>query len=220
MRARKTRAQSQAGKVTHPWCLGLRGVLLHLNAGDLEGTDDLVLLHVLDLGQLPELVDGRVAELAGVALHVRVIDVGDAPKEVPERVARVHVLQEVHVVLHERGCEPVLEHDDVRVVDGPVRVLLGDEGCEREACTLARDLMVGRERGGRCQRDGEERYVEEAGHRRGWGEGGGVPALPRMIREAARPYLFLCTLWRERPRSGAQAPKWGDIEARWREDRK
>lgn len=184
MRARKTRAESQAGNVTHPWCLGLRGVLLHLDAGDLEGADDLVLLHVLDLGQLPELVDGRVAELAGVALHVRVVDVGDAPEEVPERVARVHVLQEVHVVLHERGCEPVLQHDDVRVVDGPVRVLLGDEGCEREACTLARGLMVGRERRGRCQRDSEQCYVEKAGHRRRRrrrrGRGGGdVAALLR-----------------------------------------
>lgn len=158
----KSAASSQCWQqnMTHPWRLGLGRVLLNLDPRDLEGTDDLVLLHVLDLGQLPELVDGRVAELACVALHVRVIDVGDAPEEVPERVARVHVLQKVHVVLHQGGCEPVLEHDDVRVVDRPVRVLLGDEGCEREAGTLARGLMVGREGRRRRQRDSEQRYVE------------------------------------------------------------
>ena len=144
-------------------------MLLHLELVvplDLERAHNLVVLDVLDLGHQADLVDGAGAELARVALDVPVVDVREASERVALGVGGVHGLEEVHVVRQEGGGDAILEHDDVRVVDGAVGVLVRDQRREGHACDPAVGAGVSRERRGRRQRDGQERDTEQAGHRR------------------------------------------------------
>ena len=153
---------------THPGSALLRGVLGGVEVGvslDLERTDDLVRLNVLHLGHHADVLDDIPAELACVPLDVSVVDVGEPRKRVRGRVSRVHVLDEVHVVRHEGRRDAVLEHDDVRVVDGPMGMLLHMKRGDSHARSAPGGVMVGGERGGRRQRDGQDREVKRAGHR-------------------------------------------------------
>ena len=148
---------------THPRSALLRGMLLDLELViplDLEGTNDLIVLDVLDLRHHADLVKGAGGELARVALDVPVIDVREASERVALGVGGVDGLEEVHVVRQEGGGDAILEHDDVRVVDGPVRVLLDMEGCKRHARYVAGGAIGRREGLGRRQRDGEQGHNE------------------------------------------------------------
>ena len=139
---------------THPRSALLRGMLRGLKVGvplDLERADDLVVLDVVDLGHHPDVVDDVLAELARVALDMAVVDVGEAGERVRERVRGVNVLEEVHMVRHEGGRDTVLEHDDIRVVNGPMGVLLHMKRGDGHPLGAARRVMVGGERSGRRQ---------------------------------------------------------------------
>ena len=153
---------------THPRSALLRSVLRGVEVGvplDLKRTDNLVRLNVVDLGHHADVVDDVPAELACVPLDVPVVDVGEPRERVCGRVSRVHVLDKVHVVRHKRGRNTVLEHDDIRVVYGPMGVLLHMKRGDGHPLEAARRVMVGGERGGRRQRHSQERKVKRAGHR-------------------------------------------------------
>ncbi len=144
---------------THPGSALLRGKLLDLKLVvplDLKRADNLVALDVLDLRHHADLVEGASGELAGVALDVSVVDMCETRERVRLGVGGVDILEEVHVVGHECRGHAVLEHDDVRVVDGPVRVLVDMEGREGHARDIAGRAVRRREGLGRRQRDGEE----------------------------------------------------------------
>jgi hypothetical protein len=127
------------------------------------GADNLVVLDVLDLGHRADGVDGGGRELARVAADVAVVDVAEAGGGVGgERAARVRGGEEVHVVRDARGVRLGLEDDDVRVVEGPVRVLGRDERGERPAAVRrGRAIGEGRERARRGE--GGEAEDEEGG---------------------------------------------------------
>ncbi|KAJ2977906.1 hypothetical protein NUW54_g11360 [Trametes sanguinea] len=102
---------------------------------------------------------------------------GETVEQMRKRVAGVKRLDKVHMILHECRLDAILEHHDVGVVNGAMGMLLGDERCQRETRTLTCGLIVGREWGGRHQRDGEQGNVEKASHRRRRRRDEGEPRL-------------------------------------------
>jgi hypothetical protein len=93
----------------------------------LSGTHNLILLYVGDFGHGPKLVDNITIEATGIAVEVAVIDLLDSSKVVNKWVFCMGVLKEVHMVGNEMNWYFLLEDDDVRVVDGSVRVVLFEE---------------------------------------------------------------------------------------------
>jgi hypothetical protein len=83
---------------------------------------NLVTLNKINLWHGAELFEGGLGEDTSVTLDVAVIDMAQAGTIMKERVSLLDGLQKVHVVLHKRRREAVLEHDDVRVVDSAMGV--------------------------------------------------------------------------------------------------
>lgn len=115
-------------------------------------------------------MNGIAAELASVPLDVSVVDMPKTNIEVAhERMLLLNALEEVQVVRHERRGDILLEHDDIGVVDGPVRVVLRDERRIGEGVTARGLVRNGRERTGEArsgQGHRQERVEQERHGRR------------------------------------------------------
>jgi hypothetical protein len=75
---------------------------------------DGVLLDISNLRHLSDTLDDCVGETASVSLEVTVVNLADTNGSIDEkRIFLVSGLKEVEVVVHSRGVEVVLQHDDV-----------------------------------------------------------------------------------------------------------
>ena len=93
-----------------------------------EGLYDLVKLDVFYLWHAPDLIEDMICEAPGIPADV-VVDMANAALcQGGQRILCVGGLQEVEVVLADRGREVGFEDDDVGVVDGTVRVEGGEDG--------------------------------------------------------------------------------------------
>lgn len=83
----------------------------------------LISLNEVDLRHPSQLFNGRWREFASVAMHT--ITNSIRMPDSRHRVLRLlRGLQEVEMVVHQRRRYSLLEHDNVGVVDAPVRVLV------------------------------------------------------------------------------------------------
>jgi hypothetical protein len=107
--------------------------------------DNLVVLDEVDLRHGADGVDGGRRELASIAADVAVVHLTEAGRVVgTEGALLVRSGEEVHVVRDVRGMGVGLEHDDVRVVERPVRVLGHNERGKRPAAVaVGRAIRVG-----------------------------------------------------------------------------
>ena len=106
-----------------------------------------VLFDVCNIRHLPDSLDDGIGETTSVSFEVTVVYLADTDGSVGEkRVFLVSGLEEVEVVVHGRGMDVILQHDDVRVVEDLILVLSleGVEGGERERRPLPWDVMGSR----------------------------------------------------------------------------
>ena len=110
--------------------------------------NDGILFDVSNLRHLSDTLDDGAGETPGVALEETVVHLADTNRTISrERIFLVSGLEEVEMVVHDRGVDVVLQHDDVGVVENLFR-MLGLESMERgegERRPLAWDVMGGRQ---------------------------------------------------------------------------
>ena len=109
--------------------------------------NDGILFDVSNLRHLSDTLNDNFGETPGVALEETVVHLTDTNRTISqERIFLVSGLEEVEMVVHDRGVDVVLQHNDVGVVENLFRVL-GLEGMEWGECERrprAWDVMGGR----------------------------------------------------------------------------
>jgi len=85
------------------------------------GPDDLVALNIVHFGHFANPLKNSVREFTSVALDMTIEHVTDPAITVQVGVLGMRCLDEVVVVIKSRQRHVLLEHDDIRVVDGSVR---------------------------------------------------------------------------------------------------
>ena len=135
------------------------------------GADNLVPLNVCNLRPRPELVKYTFCEATSVPVDVTIIDLLDAGDVPNERVGLVETLEEVQVAKLDIRVDIVLEHDDVRIVDGTMGVLADKEGDKTYWGALGTEMGKGGK--GDSDDDGDAREghqcpAKERRHDRSW----------------------------------------------------
>lgn len=109
--------------------------------------DDRILFDISDLRHLSDTSNDGVGETTGIAFEMTVVHLADTNGTIgEERIFLVSGLEEVEVVVHGRGMEVVLQHDDVGVVEDLLGVLSLEsmKGGKRERRPPVWDVMGGR----------------------------------------------------------------------------